>query len=69
MTEKRQDPKGDFPKPLCSESDCVSYTPSEQLQSEDLSVEARLPPVDEGIHAWMFLAASFVIEGLVWGKC
>lgn len=68
MTEKRQDAKGDIPKTLCSVSDCVSDTPSSQLPSEDLSVEARLPPVDEGLHAWMFLAASFVIEGLVWGK-
>lgn len=68
MTEKHQDPKGDIPKPLCSVSDCVSDTPSDQLPNEDLSVNGRLPPVDEGFHAWMFLAASFVIEGLVWGK-
>jgi hypothetical protein len=27
-----------------------------------------LPPVDEGIQAWLFLTASTVLEALVWGK-
>lgn len=27
----------------------------------------RLPPADEGKDAWLFLAACFVIEALVWG--
>lgn len=30
--------------------------------------EFSLPPVDRGKDAWLFLAASFVIEALVWGK-
>lgn len=29
--------------------------------------EFYLPPVDRGKDAWLFLAASFVIEALVWG--
>ncbi len=28
---------------------------------------ASLPQVDGGRDAWLFLAACFVIEGLVWG--
>lgn len=28
----------------------------------------QLPPVDGGKDAWLFLAASFVVEALVWGK-
>jgi hypothetical protein len=27
-----------------------------------------LPPADGGKDAWLFLASSFVIEALVWGK-
>lgn len=30
--------------------------------------EFSLPPVDRGKDAWMFLAACFVMEALVWGK-
>lgn len=29
---------------------------------------ASLPPVDGGKDAWLFLAACFMIEGLVWGE-
>lgn len=42
--------------------------PVSELSDEDLShEESQLPPVDRGAGAWMFLVASFVIEGLVWG--
>jgi hypothetical protein len=27
----------------------------------------QLPPIDRGINAWLFLAACFVMEALVWG--
>lgn len=30
--------------------------------------EFSLPPVDTGRDAWLFLAACFVIEALVWGE-
>lgn len=64
MTETHEFSKTDLPKTLYSASD----SPSEHLAEEDLSDEAQLPPVDRGIHAWMFLISSFVIEGLVWGE-
>lgn len=35
--------------------------------SQDRSAD-RVPRVDGGKDAWLFLAASFVIEGLIWGK-
>lgn len=28
----------------------------------------ELPPVDGGKDAWLFLAAAFVVEALVWGE-
>lgn len=29
--------------------------------------EINLPPADTGKHAWLFLAACFVFEALIWG--
>lgn len=29
--------------------------------------EQELPPMDRGMDAWLFLAACFVMEALVWG--
>lgn len=29
--------------------------------------EMDLPPVDRGRRAWLFLAACFMIEALIWG--
>lgn len=29
--------------------------------------EFSLPPVDRGKDAWLFLAACFIVEALVWG--
>jgi hypothetical protein len=29
--------------------------------------EANLPPVDRGKHAYLFLAACFIFEALIWG--
>jgi hypothetical protein len=31
-------------------------------------LEFSLPPVDGGKDAWLFLAACFLIEALVWGE-
>ncbi|KAE8376034.1 major facilitator superfamily domain-containing protein [Aspergillus bertholletiae] len=45
-------------------------SPSESSHSFDLECEyndPKLPPVDGGLHAWLFLAACFVVEGTVWG--
>ena len=30
--------------------------------------ERNLPPVDGGKEAWLFLAACFIIEALIWGR-
>jgi hypothetical protein len=30
--------------------------------------EKRLPPVDGGFHAWMFLGACAMLEALIWGR-
>lgn len=30
--------------------------------------DSRLPPVDGGYQAWLFLAACFMVEGIVWGE-
>ena len=32
-------------------------------------IHSNLPTVDGGREAWLFLAGSFFIEALVWGKC
>jgi hypothetical protein len=32
------------------------------------SQEFSLPPVDSGKDAWLFLAACFVMEALIWGE-
>lgn len=29
---------------------------------------SSLPPVDTGKDAWLFLAASFMVEALIWGE-
>jgi hypothetical protein len=34
---------------------------------DDVLVPIRLPRTDGGKAAWLFLAAGFVIEALVWG--
>ncbi|KAK7022118.1 major facilitator superfamily domain-containing protein [Favolaschia claudopus] len=37
-----------------------------RVESENI-LEIALPPVDEGLGAWSFLAAAFVVEAIVWG--
>ncbi|KAI0842552.1 MFS general substrate transporter [Hypoxylon sp. FL0890] len=39
----------------------------ENTESEEGRQEFSLPPVDGGKDAWLFLAACFAIEALVWG--
>ncbi|KAE8367990.1 major facilitator superfamily domain-containing protein [Aspergillus caelatus] len=56
------------PQVHCKEPSIPS--PTESSQTFDLECEyhdPKLPPVDGGIHAWLFLAACFVVEGTVWG--
>lgn len=37
-------------------------------RNEDGRLEFSLPRVDGGKEAWLFLAGSFFIEALVWGR-
>ena len=32
------------------------------------TAEQKLPPVDGGFQAWMFLGACVMLEALIWGK-
>ncbi|KAJ5750730.1 Major facilitator superfamily domain general substrate transporter [Penicillium manginii] len=38
-----------------------------ESEIKDIGEENGLPPMDGGFHAWMFLAASTMIEALTWG--
>ncbi|KAJ5948565.1 MFS monocarboxylate transporter [Penicillium verhagenii] len=49
----------------CQKQDSLSC--SAQNDPEKSPLENDLPPIDGGFHAWMFLAASTMIEALVWG--
>lgn len=42
--------------------------PGERLEEELSHQEFSLPRADSGKDAWLFLAAGFVIEALVWGE-
>lgn len=59
---------------LCPvEAPISSAPPSDDNIVADSSDEherqmADLPPVDGGKDAWLFLAACFAVEALVWGK-
>lgn len=39
-----------------------------EAQQEDENQGYSLPPVDTGKDAWLFLAACFVMEAMVWGE-
>ena len=47
------------PNQPTTEDDCVHGRPSQEFS---------LPPVDSGKDAWLFLAACFVMEALIWGE-
>jgi hypothetical protein len=52
----------------------VSTAASSEFELADRGEDApqhqvSLPPVDGGKDAWLFLAASFIVEALVWGMC
>lgn len=54
-----------FPK---AEMTTATEGVSEQASEIHVNHNPHLPPVDQGVHDWIFLAASFVIKGLVWGE-
>jgi len=43
-------------------------SPERHAEDGDGHEMQSLPPVDGGKDAWLFLAACFMIEGLVWGE-
>lgn len=47
-------------------------TPPPQIEAATTVLAGQpefcLPPTDRGRSAWLFLAASFLIEAVVWGK-
>ncbi|KAF2141627.1 uncharacterized protein K452DRAFT_326745 [Aplosporella prunicola CBS 121167] len=49
-----------------TDNDDGTSTPTFQDAHAD-HIEFQLPPVDRGKDAWLFLAACFAIEALVWG--
>lgn len=51
---------------LCRKQDSTE-SPSCSTSNEKGPFEPPLPPIDGGYQAWMFLAASTMIEALVWG--
>lgn len=61
----------DNPKPLSpssnehEEQEIALFRGNETKKFSD---EEGLPPMDGGFHAWMFLAASTMIEALTWGS-
>jgi hypothetical protein len=37
------------------------------IKQHDHEQDQQLPPMDGGKDAWLFLAACFMIEALIWG--
>lgn len=52
------------PGPGTASPSCGNVPAQDQGSRQDFS----LPPVDGGKDAWFFLAACFMLEGLVWGE-
>ena len=40
---------------------------TDAIQLSNINDGKPLPPIDRGMNAWLFLAACFVMEALVWG--
>jgi hypothetical protein len=56
----------EYPPSLTSRS--TSFVPSDQQSDSRIILdEKKLPPVDGGAQAWLFLIASSMLEALVWG--
>jgi hypothetical protein len=45
-----------------------SQQPSDSPTSQKPRQEFSLPPVDGGKDAWLFLAACWAVEALIWGE-
>jgi hypothetical protein len=40
----------------------------EKFEESSTDEQQKLPPVDGGFQAWMFLTACVMLEALIWGK-
>lgn len=45
----------------------LSISSDQQSDHQIIPGDEHLPPIDGGIHAWLFLAASTMLEALAWG--
>ncbi|KAJ5605426.1 Major facilitator superfamily domain general substrate transporter [Penicillium lagena] len=59
----------EYPTSVTSRSlEAQCSEPSDQQSDRKINPEQTgLPPIDGGIHAWLFLTASAVLEAIVWG--
>jgi hypothetical protein len=48
--------------------DTIDLDPVQDPPGQTSHREFSLPPADGGKAAWLFLAAGFVVDGLVWGQ-
>ncbi len=53
--------------PIGIELNVVTHS-TQHLEGQPGRHEFSLPPADGGKGAWLFLAAGFVVEALVWGR-
>ncbi|KAF5855191.1 hypothetical protein ETB97_009745 [Aspergillus alliaceus] len=61
--QQRDKMESDIQLRLRSEEQSLS-----SIQDHDHEQNRQLPPIDGGKDAWLFLAACFIIEALIWGK-
>lgn len=45
----------------------VSAQPSDSIETNRRDEAVALHPVDGGIHAWLFVLCSFILECMIWG--
>lgn len=54
-----------------TDEEATIYSPATSIDNEkheSLKTSSTVHPPDRGLHAWLFLAGSFLIEGLALGK-
>jgi hypothetical protein len=61
---RTMEPK-EYPPSFNSRS--TSFVPFDQESDSSILDHQKLPPVDGGVQAWLFLMASAMLECLVWG--
>lgn len=46
-----------------------AYQSGSEIPEAGFNIQEALAPADGGRDAYLVLVASFILEGLVWGKC